>query len=328
MTKEQLDSGGAEAAEQIILMGIAPSNLANERNPGLELPDKFAELAALLGGSLEGFELEMEGGFEVAELPTDFQRPAFLGVHQPTKGIDVLSDQNRHQRHSVKHIQQAMDLAGHLAADYFTIHLQTVDRHWANERARGRQAAASLEVLEELLRYHQKNQFEFAMLVENLEYPKYPATLEEISDVAAILADKEDIPTGILLDVGHLWRSRTLIKEAHHKWPGGNQTYDTYLDGVLKAVGQHIRAFHVTGCHGHQTHLLPDLSGPPKRSVAEAALGPDYNEYDFRRVGATVLRFVAGTETTIPIVNEAIGYSYAQVLANNDTIRRSLGSIE
>jgi hypothetical protein len=302
-----------------VRIGIAPSDLANELNPSFALPQNMDRLAQVMAGEGQGFELELEENLEIASLPELSVRPAFVGVHQPTTNIDVLSDDPIMRTESLTKIEKAMILADHVDAEYFTIHLETVDRNWADEEARGKKATLSREVFDELVELHKQRAFTFPMLIENLEYPKYPATPQEIKEVVDYLADVS-IPTGIVMDVGHLWRSRSLMKEAGLKVPDGDLPYTDFLRQTLDSIGEHIRVFHVTGCGGHETHLLPDLSGMPQPSAIGKKEMLSDNTYNFRAIGATVLKFAADQPVPPRIINEAFGHPYRDVLQNNRDI--------
>ncbi len=304
-----------------IAIGFAPSNLSNYLNPGLELPDEFATLSNLAASNQMGMELELEG-----ELDSDFEIPltksAFLGVHQPISGIDAIDQQRR--SHSVEQIQKTMALASILNADYFTNHIQTVD-YWSQESLRRAQIEASFEVFDELWAHHSRSGYMFPMLIENLEYPKYPATLTEILEVVDYLHRKVPIPSGIVIDIGHLWRSRSLIKLSEYQPQLSDDPFIDYLESTLSEVGEHIRVFHLTGCFDQKTHLMPDLNGSLKATNAEAYL---QNDYDFRAIGALVYKFASMQPEPPFMVNEAIGYPYSEVIKSNHEITRAFGANE
>jgi hypothetical protein len=309
-----------KANREAILMGFAPSNVANDINPGFELSDKLPELATLATTNQMGLELELEGDFIKVNVPK-FPKPAFLGVHQPTSSIDidVIDEQRRPQ--SVRQIKQAMLMAHLISADYFTTHLQTVDR-WVPQSDRQAQIQTSLNVFRDLAEYHNRKGYDFPLLIENLEYPKYPASLGEIIEVADYLSNNVSVPTGIVLDVGHLWRSRRLINLSGYDHADEHEPFTNYLQSTLDAVGEHVKVFHLTGCYGEKTHLLPRLGGRLDPSLAEDLPGFDYN---FRDIGATVFRFVAGRPTPPYLVNEAFGHPYGVVIQNNKDIYEACG---
>lgn len=295
-----------------LLLGVAPSNIANPINPGFEQPEHFKELASMIHINGMGCELEFEQGVQPSDFDILEQRPLYLGVHQPINGIDVL-DSNR-RRSSLTAIKNMMDVAGKVEADYFTVHLQTVDRGWADEKARAEYAIESLEAFNDLVDYHKERSYNFPIYVENLEYPKYPATPREIGDLAIYLSGISFAPTGMVFDVSHLWRSRSLIYEATGgKLLGEGNNFQEYLQATLDEHKEIIKVLHITGCDGQRTHELPCLGDDVMPSSPNIAL----NSYHFPSILRTLLGHIATRESVIPITNEAFGLPYTTVINNN-----------
>lgn len=294
-------------------IGFAPSDIANNINPDYRLPVRFLELCELAVSNNVGLELELEDNFE--DLPQITNRPVFLGVHQPSSGIDVIESQKRDG--SILKIKRAMLMAGFILADYFTVHLQTKDR-WDNLQQRDKYKNISLCVFEELLKFHESQNFNYPILIENLEFPKYPATREEVVDIANYLESITSSPVGMVLDVGHLWRSRNLLAENRFFHQDSCIPYTDYLSSTLDQIGDIVKTIHITGCGGYQTHMLPqiDIAAPKDRTVR-----PD--EYYFRDVAKVVLKFSRvkyASSHDLNIVNEAFGKPYQVVIDNSKAI--------
>jgi len=294
-------------------IGFAPSNLSNYLNPGFELPAEFKKLSVLAASNQMGFELELEGDID-SIISLDFTKPAFLGVHQPIVEIDVVDNQRR--AHSIEQIKRTMALAAIIKADYFTNHLQTVD-HWDGIAARRSQIETSLDAFDKLWAHHSRSGYNFPMLIENLEYPKYPATINEIMEIVEYLHLKVPIPSGIVLDIGHLWRSRELIKLAPEEQSTGDESFTDYLEATLAAVGSNIKVFHITGCRDEHTHLMPEFDNA---SVVFNTETQPESDYDFRAIGSLIFRFAAEQSESPYLVNEAFGYPYKEVIRINHNI--------
>jgi hypothetical protein len=296
-------------------IGFAPSDIANNINPRYRLPEQIHLLSEFAIKEQCGFELEMEESFAMP----GFKKPegmSFLGVHQPSGGVDI-NDVDKKQE-SISKIKDSMLMAQEIDAEYFTVHLQTKDR-WHGERERKEHISVGLEVFDELANYYRKNNFNFTVNVENIEYPKYPATVEEIEELSTFLDGYSDINTGIVLDIGHLWRTRNLMNENWIFHEGQDLPFSQYLNRALyeSDFANKINVFHITGCGGYQTHLLPqiDMVEPTDGSIRT-------DEYYFRTLGKMVLSFVRNNNYRQYIVNEAFGHNYEIVVSSNKDIVR------
>ncbi len=296
-------------SSESIFFGFAPSDIANNINPHYRLPEGLLSLNNTANSNGLGYELELEDNFE--NIPDIKDRPVFLGVHQPSRDVDVIDYQHREQ--SVEKIKRAMNMAHTITADYFTIHLQTIDR-WEDLSRRPNDNKLSLEVFNELTNYYAEQRHKYPMLIENLEYPKYPATIDEINEVVSYLSKSGSTPNGIVLDVGHLWRTRNIMAENNFHHSGDDLVFTDYLKKTLDTVGSEIKVMHITGCGGYKTHMLPQLESeaPNNRPVY-----PD--EYFFKDIARIVLKFglAKGTiEQPFLYVNEAFGHPYEEVVEN------------
>ena len=296
-------------------LGIAASNLGNDRNPGFPLPQALDRLAALLAPRL-GLELRLEGD-ALDEVAAPRVRPAFLGLHQPLRGIDWL-DPSR-QEASFDRLAAYLRAAHRLGADYVVLHLQTRDE-WDALGRRAELAQAALTRLERLAGVHRARGYRFPLLVENLEFPKYPATRAEVAEVVAHLRARADRPLGLALDVGHLWHSGLLIRENlprgtvdawADEWARDAVPFPAYLAATVAAAGGELRVVHLTGCRGHETHRLPD-------ATARAA-GPE--ELDVP--GAVAVLAAAVWPAAPPaLVNEAMWYPYEAMIESCAAVAR------
>ncbi len=305
-----------------IRFGIAVSNLANDINPALEVPKYLNELFHRLAQHQLGAELQFEGNLReiLSSLPEIKIRPFSLGVHAPTKInlLDVVQ-----QEESFNKILLALELADKLKAGYFVYHLQTHD-YW-NLDKRSDYIRESIKFLNRILHHYRQRNYRTEIYVENLEFPKYPAIRAEISQVCSLIHSHPDIPMGIALDIGHLWHSGYLIhenlarphmapylSEIRDEWSQSEREndYSAYLSRTIRAIGNDLRLFHLTGCKGNKTHLLPDLqeerNGPPSLSISKAL--------------EVVYRAGAKLKKPPEIINESIGYSYETVIKNCHTM--------
>lgn len=311
-------------------MGIAASNLGNEYSQEHPLPQETMSLVRMLNRRNLGLELQMEGeGLEKANrqvfIPTE-QRPRFLGVHQPTTDVDFLEPEKVYA--SLQKSFQAMEMADRLNANYFVVHLQTKDR-WESLESRPAQIEMSLSWFAELITAYMERDYHFPILVENLEYPKYPATRREIMEVVYMLRPyvAHKLPLGIAFDVGHLWHSGFLIRENLHNpyvaavadsWARKETPFEEHLALTVDLIGDDMKVVHMTGCYEHATHLLP--GSIPNSPIIK--IDRTYTPEALNVAEATRIIFDRGAISKNPpyVVNEAIGYHYLQMAENCEMI--------
>jgi len=194
-----------------------------------------------------------------------------VGVHQTIKGFDVLHPMQKDL--TVHMAKKGLDFANSIAADYFVVHLCQVD-HWDWDRKE--QVKNALRAYKDISDHYVHNDYKFVVCIENLEYPKFPATAHEIKDIYYECKNiAPSVPLKIALDLSHLSRSRSLILENSHKkdipdydCSAIKAVFTDYLEYTLNHVlsakggmnGDEIFLYHIGGCWKERTHEVPGLS--------------------------------------------------------------------
>ena len=311
-------------------LGIAVSDVANDINQTFTFPEEFAQLATLTKKFQLGVEIQYEGDMHTLSIPS-FDKPLFLGIHQPINGMDNLSDATRDE--TFQRLKQTMRLAEDVDADYSVFHLQTYD-YWDRIDKRGEYISQTNMNLRQLLTEYQEQGYTSPFLVENLEYPKYPSTTYEIEKVLEIGSEYPSVPFGIALDVSHLWRSGFLLRENRHhpnvgitvdNYAKGEIPFDTYLQSTLSMLSDSLRLVHLTGCQGSETHLLPGIVPGTTSVVFDRAYNTD--ELDIAQTARTLKSAVLSRSAPLFVVSEAHGYMYETMIGNCQDIQTSLLTI-
>lgn len=200
------------------------------------------------------------------------RRPGnILGVHQSIRDMDILSEDIHKKLETIESTQQAMLFAHLISADYFVFHLAQSKDYW--DWNRSEQIAIALKAFQGWADFYKSSGFTFIPLVENLEFPKFPATPEEM--ISIFKTGKELLPNlKLCFDIPHLWRSRALLLENktrfEHLVPNFRileASYSDYLDYALEHVFTteaglsegDIFLYHMGGCWKHLTHEIPGL---------------------------------------------------------------------
>ncbi len=291
--------------------GIAVCNLANDVNPEFVLPDRYEGLVSYARLNGVGLELQLEHGVQV---PSVRERPPFIGVHLPTQNIEPYDRPS-----TISELATALDHAVAIRADYAVIHMQTQD-YWQDMKNRATRIEYSKDVFRRMHRRARERGYTGNLLIENLEYPKYPATKAEIADAVSFLNTLKDENVGLAIDAGHLWRSGYLIGEKENgaviasdadDWSFQRVSFEQYLEDVVAQHAGTIRLLHMTGCRGIHTHNEPDPYVTPVFTEPYMNVG---------RVYAILRSHLRTTGHPVYVVNEAIGFTYPQMAQASRTL--------
>lgn len=259
-----------------------------------------------------------------------------LGVHSPIYNVDVLHDDKFYQQQSIENIKQAMNYANHIRANYFVFHLVQVDRWNEVEYRRKQWEEESMTIYHFFADYYRQNQFNFVPLVEVLEYPKYPCSPIEIYSILNIA--KEILPeTRLCFDISHLWRSRGLIFDTvsnnSEQFKNVKETryFVDELDQCLELLNfDDIYLWHLGGCYGTETHLIPGIY--PNESPDEADFRLDkpdsffdeYAEMNYNQVLKRIIGYSIKKAQPLRMILEIHYRSYDQILKALFEIRKAI----
>lgn len=220
-------------------------------------------------------------------------------VHQPGKDMNVLHSLAYKKRQSIETAKAAMYFAEQGGAKKFIIHPVQAD-DWLTDRTWQKNQA--FEVFKEFVQEHRNNKYSFTLCIENLEFPKYPSTVQELLDCYCWY--KEVYPNiQIVVDIPHLWRSRYLIRQNESKCRNEVPDYDKqhlafkdYLTYSFTTIPPEIIAYyHLAGCHEFNTHGipgLPDDKNPFKDWIELNEVDEYYEENDLINIRGVIDHFL------------------------------------
>lgn len=310
--------------------GFSISNKGNPQNPDLPLPQSMQALFALASSRNAGVEIQLEFDDGVTQIPDislyKLDVP-FLGVHLPIIGVDMTRDDPEKQRADYVLFDTVIKMAADLQADYLVCHLHG-NLNWNNLNQRDVLIDKMKSNAMLIARSMAENNFKGKLLFENLEFPLYPATNAEIANLMVWVKDFEErynIKTGFCLDLSHLWHSGLLMSE--NGWrPEVQQLADpfnrsaisfpVYLASLLEQIGDRLEAVHITGTgitsNKHDTHLLP--------TVTNAGDDSDRGTMDIASSLQSLYNYALQRDKSVPVINEAHGYSYQDMLNANQSM--------
>jgi len=212
-----------------------------------------------------------------------------LGVHLPISYLRM-GDSNDYEKEKIrKNIRAAVDFGNSINAVYFVFHL--TQNGIANNETTYKNVK---EYLRETIEYLGQTDSKAYFLLENLEFPKYPATPEEMRwwyDRITEMSRQFNIKTGIMLDVAHLWKTRGDLYgmfNAGVKLPQWivdekeilMQPYHDLLNYTLKNKlnGVPVIAYHFGGCFENETHLIPGVKVNEEPNLTNVTVHRFYDE--------------------------------------------------
>lgn len=183
---------------------------------------------------------------KIKELTKNYE---FISVHAPTTATDISSVNQKLRERSIAKTLTSMNLANELNADVLVIHpvhyeefIQPKDRIWKRN--------LFMDSYENLIvPYYLENQHKYKIGIENIEYSKYPATLEELAELQA--ATSAIHPTGMVIDIAHIWNSRRILeendylKEKVYGYPRTPEILFEYVAEFIKNEKSKILMYHV-----------------------------------------------------------------------------------
>jgi len=182
-------------------------------------------------------------------------------VHGPTQKRDIASTNKKLRLKSLAENKKALDLASAIGAEAMIMHLTPQD----DFTLRLAQLDRAIDSFTELSAYIKENSLPVSIMLENLEYPKWPADTKEAVDLLKHLKNIHPNLTSCV-DLAHLWHNHAALM------PGINYSAqdfpDILIDYIVEVNGiTPIRRFHFAGAYVdkendiHQTHGAPDLNG-------------------------------------------------------------------
>ncbi|MFH1148257.1 MAG: TIM barrel protein [Pseudomonadota bacterium] len=279
------------------------------------------------------------------EIIKSMRRPGnTFGVHQPIRDMDILSEDVHKKLETIESTQQAMRFAHLISADYFVFHLAQSRDYW--DWNRSEQIEIALKAFKEWADFYRKAGFRFTPLIENLEFPKFPALPEEM--ISILNRCREFLPNvKLCFDIPHLWRSRALVLENGERLrdsipnflrltTSASDYFDYAMEEVLSEKGglskDDIFIYHLAGCWKHLTHEIPGLRPGESPFLHKMRLDDPAYLYDpeaeivFPQIINRLLRYRMERKEDIRIILEVYQRSYQEMLDAAKTISDSFRS--
>jgi len=182
-------------------------------------------------------------------------------VHGPTQKRDIASVDDQLLSRSLAENKKALDLTAALGAEAMILHITPQD----DFDLRLAQLDRAISSFTKLSEYIKERNYPVSLMLENLEYPKWPADTKEAVDLLKHLREIHPNLTSCV-DLAHLWHNHTALM------PGINYSSQNFPDILIDYIVEvnsiaPIRRFHFAGAFVdkkndiHQTHGAPELNG-------------------------------------------------------------------
>lgn len=206
-----------------------------------------------------------------------------IGLHSPSLNptIHDLGNHNAGVRErAVQETVDALQFAVAAGCNEYVLHLTPFDE-FGGQSARERQRTHAMESLRSI---SQKVGGEpgVRILIENLEYPKWPSTTEETIQLMQQINDEklfDDV--GVCLDFAHLWHNTVSLLphvEDREKFAEDAQKFVREVGAVSPIYRIHLAGAYVNFIgDNHQTHAVPGMNplraGDPRQYFAQPPEG-------------------------------------------------------
>lgn len=182
-------------------------------------------------------------------------------VHGPTQKRDIANVDDQLRSKSLEENKRALDLTAKLGAEAMILHITPQD----DFNLRISQLGRAISSFTELSEYIDENNYPVSLMLENLEYPKWPADTKEAVDLLKYLKKIHPKLTSCV-DLAHLWHNHAALM------PGINYSAQDFPDVLIDYIVEidsiaPIGRFHFAGAFVdkkndiHQTHGAPELNG-------------------------------------------------------------------
>ncbi len=209
-----------------------------------------------------------------------------MGLHLPISVFKKGVSPERQVELFISNRKACIDFGEKRGVMYYVLHI-------ANENFHQNHTVVK-EILRKTIAYLCEIKTNSFILIENLEYPGYPSTPQELYwwfHRLKELAGSVPVKIGVMMDVSHLWRTRGEIIKAMREgralpeWITAekdiiHQPYHDFLNYTLKTKldGIPVIGFHVGGCYGNETHLIPGVQVGHDPETTPAEINRFYDE--------------------------------------------------
>lgn len=178
-------------------------------------------------------------------------------VHGPTQKRDVACADSKLRLRSLSENKKALDFATAIGAEAMILHLTPQD----DFDLRLKQLDRAIISFTELASYIKESGSPISLMLENLEYPKWPADTKETVDLVKYLKSIHPNLTACV-DIAHLWHNQAALI------PGISYAEDDFMNTLINYIVEvnsitPIRRFHFAGAYVDREHDIHETHGAP-----------------------------------------------------------------
>ncbi|MBU4134178.1 hypothetical protein KKH42_02520 [bacterium] len=214
-----------------------------------------------------------------------------FGLHLSIKPARVGSTDEKEIEYTLNNRYHEIDFGERIGVKYYVLHISQDNFIGTDANYK-----AAVFVLKKTIEYLAAKKTSAYVLIENIEYPKYPSTPQELCwwvNKIKEFEGSDKLSFGVMLDVAHLWKSRgdiiRTIKEGNigrlPDWIKEEkdiifQPFHDLLNYTLKTRLSEIPVigFHIGGCYGVETHLIPGMRVDDDPELTDISIRRFYDE--------------------------------------------------
>ncbi|NLX04326.1 MAG: TIM barrel protein [Phycisphaerae bacterium] len=188
----------------------------------------------------DGVELQPEFGIWDVDAAMDLLcRCPFRTVHAPSNGIDISTPTEPKGEDDIRKTLASMDFAHRVGAGAFVIHPVNAEYPLNLDERQHRRRVFLHTFRNQIVPHYRDRGYTFDLCLENIEFSKYPAMLEELIELQETCS--QWAPVKVVLDVPHIWNTRRIVQENEDR---RRAMYQPSLDvGLVEQVAGFIEQY-------------------------------------------------------------------------------------
>ena len=181
----------------------------------------------------------------------DLRNLEFISVHAPSMNLDLSSDNEELSKKTISKTIIGMNVADFIGASTYVIH--PVNNMFLDPVQRIRNKDKFKDIMtNSILPYYTANNHKYKICLENIEYPKYPSTLEESIELVRSFKEQSN-NVKMVMDIPHIWNSIRILNENPERYTqltNGYPIKTNFIEYIKKFIEENsadIGLFHMAG---------------------------------------------------------------------------------
>lgn len=187
--------------------------------------------------------------WDIKDAKDELEKMSFISVHAASKDLDLSSEDKEMRGKSLQRTLESMDFAYDTGADALVLH--PVNNMYLSPTERLESKERFKDIFRgPLTKHYDERGHKYSLCLENIEYPKYPSTLEETLELYHSLSDgRKNIK--MTIDIPHVWNSQRILRENPERYRRltigfpGEESLSDYVRKFMEENTDKIGLYHI-----------------------------------------------------------------------------------